>query len=317
MASSTRHLSFNHVATSQKVLASTLIYLNGTQSRSLNLKPSGAKVQLMSYATIMVHVDVFGDLGAHVRVAGELAERFHARLIGISGWAPTSAFLAEEALQDPTPSTPPLHEMKSILDIKGQQFRAAFNSDNRTVEWRSGLDFPSDYIAREARAADLLVIGRQSGNADLLRSLDPGGLVLKAGRPVLLVPKDVISCSAKRVAIAWKDTREARRAVADALPLLDMAESVTIVEVCTDEFVTKLEDVSSYLGRHRIHANCERLQPTPDTSTAQCLSQFVLNQRIDLLVAGGYGHSRLGEWVFGGVTRTLLHDSLICCLLTH
>jgi nucleotide-binding universal stress UspA family protein len=150
----------------------------------------------MSYATLMVHVDVAGELGGHVTVAAELAKRLHAHLIGISGWAPISVFLAEEALQDPMPSTPPLQEMTSMLDIKGQQFRAAFNTGGRTVEWRSGLDFPSDYIAREARAADLLVIG-QSGTSDLFRSLDPGDLVLKAGRPVLLVPKDVTSFPGK------------------------------------------------------------------------------------------------------------------------
>lgn len=271
----------------------------------------------MSYATLMVHVDVVGDLGAHVKVAGELAEQFHAHLIGISGWAPTSVFLAEEALQDPMPSVPPLHEMKSIMDIKGQQFQAAFSAHGRTVEWRSSLDFPSDYIAREARAADLLVVGRPSRNIDLLRSLDPGDLVLKAGRPVLLVPKDMVSFSAKRIAVAWKDTREARRAVADALPLLNMAENVIIAEVCADEFVTKIEDISSYLYRHRIRASCERLQPMQDTSTAECLLQFVQSQKIDMLVAGGYGHSRLGEWIFGGVTRALLRDSPICCLLTH
>jgi nucleotide-binding universal stress UspA family protein len=270
----------------------------------------------MSYATLMVPVDVAGEMGTHLKVAGGLAKRFHAHLIGISGWAPTSVFLAEEALQDPMPSTPPLQEMKSILDAKGQQFRAVFN-DGQTVEWRSGLDFPSDYIAREARAADLLVIGRGSGNSDPFRSLDPGDLVLKAGRPVLLVPKGATSFPAKRVAIAWKDTREARRAVADALPLLEMAESVTIVEECTDDFLTKIEDVSSFLGRHRIQVKCQPLQPVRDTSTAQCLSQFVQSQNIDLIVAGGYGHSRLGEWIFGGVTRALLRDNPICCLLSH
>jgi len=270
----------------------------------------------MSYATLMVHVDVAGEMGGHVKVAGELAKRLHAHLIGISGWAPTSVFLAEEALQDPMPSTPPLQEMKSILDIKGQQFQAAFNTEGRTVEWRSGLDFPSDYIAREARAADLLVIG-QSGTSDPFRSLDPGDLVLKVGRPVLLVPKDVTSFPGKRIGVAWKDTREARRAIADALPLLAMAESVTIVEVCTDEFATKIEDVSSYLGRHGINVNCERLQPVRGATTAQCLLQFVRSQNIDLIVAGGYGHSRLGEWIFGGVTRAMLRDSPICCLLAH
>jgi nucleotide-binding universal stress UspA family protein len=270
----------------------------------------------MSYATLMVHVDVAGELGAHVKLAGELAKRLHAHLIGISGWAPTSVFLAEEALQDPMASTPPLQEMKSILDMKGQQFQAAFNTEGRTVEWRTGLDFPSDYIAREARAADLLVIGRSS-TSDPFRALDPGDLVLKAGRPVLLVPNNVTSFLANRIAIAWKDTREARRAVVDALPLLDMAERVTIVEVCTDEFPTKIEDVSSYLGRRGIHVNCERLQPVRDATTAQCLLQFVRSQNIDLIVAGGYVHSRLGEWIFGGVTRAMLRDSPICCLLAH
>ena len=131
----------------------------------------------MSYATVMVHLDVSGEMGLQVKVAAALADRFRARLIGISGWAPTSVFLAEEALQDPILSTPPLQEMKSILDIKGRQFEAAFHTDSRPVEWRSGLDFPSDYIAREARAADLLVIGRQFRSEDLFRSLDPGELI--------------------------------------------------------------------------------------------------------------------------------------------
>ena len=149
----------------------------------------------MSYATVMVHVDVAGEMGPHVKVAGELADRFHARLIGISGWAPTSVFLAEEALQDPIPSTSPLQEMKSILDVKGQQFEAAFRTDSRPVEWRSGLDFPCDCIAREARAGDLLVIGRDFRSKDLFRSLAPGELILKAGRPVLLVPNEVTSFS--------------------------------------------------------------------------------------------------------------------------
>ena len=271
----------------------------------------------MSYATIMVHVDVVGELGAHVKVAGELATRFRAHLIGISGWSPTSVFLAEEAVQDPIPSIPPLQEMRSILDAKGQQFYAAFDIDGQTVEWRSGLDFPSDYIAREARAADLLVIGRQFRSEDLFRSLDPGELILKAGRPVLLVPNEVTSFSGKRIAIAWKDTREARRAVVDSLPFLEMAESVTIVEVCKDEFPSKLDDVAIFLGRHRVNVTSERMQPIRDVTTTECLLQFIRSENVDLMVAGAYGHTRLGEWIFGGVTRALLRESPICCLFSH
>lgn len=271
----------------------------------------------MSYATVMVHVDVAGEMGAHVKVAAALADRFRARLIGISGWAPTSVFLAEEAIQEPIPSTAPLQEMKSILDIKGQQFEAAFRTDSRAVEWRSGLDFPSDYIAREARAADLLVIGPQSRSEDLFRSLDPGELILKAGRPVLLVPNEVTSFPGKRIAIAWKDTREARRAVIDSLPFLQTAESVTVYEVCKDDFPSKLDDVAGFLGWHRVDVTCRRLQPLADMSTAQCLLPFITSENIDLIVAGAYGHTRLGEWIFGGVTHALLRESPICCFLTH
>jgi hypothetical protein len=271
----------------------------------------------MSYATVMVHVDVTEEMGAHVKVAGQIADRFHARLIGISGWAPTSVFLAEEAIQEPIPSTAPLQEMKSILDIKGQQFEAAFRTDSRAAEWRSGLDFPSDYIGREARAADLLVIGPQARSQDLFRSLDPGELILKAGRPVLLVPNEVTSFSGKRIAIAWKDTREARRAIVDSMPFLEIAESVTVYEVCKDDFPSKLDDVAGFLRWHRVDVTCRRLQPLPDMSTAQCLLPFITSENIDLIVAGAYGHTRLGEWIFGGVTHALLRESPICCLFSH
>ncbi len=271
----------------------------------------------MSYATVMVYVDVTGEMGAHVKVAGALADRFRARLIGISGWAPTSVFLAEEARQQPIPSTSPLQEMKSILDTKGQQFEAAFLADSRGVEWRSCLDFPSDYVAREARAADLLVVGRQFRSEDLFRSLDPGELILKAGRPILFVPNEVTSFPGKRIVIAWKDTREARRAVVDSLPFLEMADSVSIVEVCRDEFPSKLDDVTSFLARHRLNVTSRRLQPMRDMGTTQCLLQFIRSEKVDLVIAGAYGHTRLGEWIFGGVTRSLLRESPICCLFSH
>jgi nucleotide-binding universal stress UspA family protein len=133
----------------------------------------------------------------------------------------------------------------------------------------------------------------------------------------LVVPNEVTSFSGKRIAIAWKDTREARRAVVDSLPFLEMAENVTIVEVCKDEFPSKLGDVASFLGWHRVNVTSRRLQPIRDMSTTQCLLQFIRNENVDLIIVGAYGHTRLGEWIFGGVTRTLLRESPICCLFSH
>jgi nucleotide-binding universal stress UspA family protein len=274
----------------------------------------------MSYATLMVHVDVDGEMGGRVNVAAGLADLFDASLIGIAAWAPMSVFLAEKAREDRAPDETHLQDMKALLDQKGQQFCAAVGTGSRGVEWRSVLDFPSEAVAREARAADLVVVGNARENRDPFRALDPGSLLLKAGRPVLVVPRRVTTLSPRRVAIAWKDVREARRAVLDALPFLQKAESVMIVEISEDSggepSLLRLKDVAGYLARHRVEIVVERVRSAEVTATNSLL-RLVHDENINLIVAGAYGHSRLGEWVFGGVTRELLAESPICCLFSH
>src|SRR6516225_4129636 len=116
----------------------------------------------MSYASLMVHVDADSELSGRVNIAADLAELFRAHLIGVAGWAPMSVFLANEALVDMTPNVPELQSMKSLLDLKGKQFCAAVAKEGRRqAEWRSALDFPTEALAREARAADLVIIGNE------------------------------------------------------------------------------------------------------------------------------------------------------------
>jgi nucleotide-binding universal stress UspA family protein len=274
----------------------------------------------MSYASLLVHVDADGQLDGRTNIAADLADRFHARLIGVAGWAPMSVFLAEEALSGRTSTVPELQDMKSLLDLKGKEFCAAYGRPDRRVEWRSILDFPTEAVAREARAADLLIIGNINENKDPFRALDPASAILKAGRPVLVVPKGLASLSPKRIAVAWKDVREARRAVWDALPFLQRAESVMIVEVLEEGegngSLDRLKDVAKYLTRHRIEIITERVRPA-DVTVTNSLLRLIETENIDLLVAGAYGHSRLGEWAYGGVTRDLLAESPICCLFSH
>jgi nucleotide-binding universal stress UspA family protein len=145
--------------------------------------------------------------------------------------------------------------------------------------------------------------------------------LLKVGRPVLVVPKDLASFVPKRIAIAWKDTREARRAVRDALPLLQQAESVLLVEISeeassVEESARRVQDVGRYLRRHGIEIIAERVRPA-DVTASNSLLRVIEDENIDLLVTGAYGHSRLGEWAFGGVTRDMLMESPICCLFSH
>src|SRR5499427_3830440 len=125
---------------------------------------------------------------------------------------------------------------------------------------------------------------------DSSRSLDPGAVVLKAGRPVLTVPPDIQSLTAERVVVGWKDTREARRAVRDALPLLRRASNVAILEIAEpqdrDQSQSRIDDVARYLTRHQVKF---AKPPTPHAmgSVAGELLRVAEQQKADLIVAGG------------------------------
>jgi nucleotide-binding universal stress UspA family protein len=273
----------------------------------------------MSYATLMVHVDVDAELAGRVNIAAGLADRFQAHLIGIAGWAPMSIFPVDGEPREPAESDFHLLDMRTLLDRKGQEFRAAVGTKGRSVEWRSILDFPTAALAREARAADLLIIGNRRENRDPFRALDPVSVLLKAGRPALVVPDSVTTFSPRHVAVAWKDAREARRAVQDALPFLQQAQSVMIVEVSEDDDGNRAQqntrDVGRYLARHGVQVVTDRVRPA-EVTVANSLLRLVEDENIDLIVAGAYGHSRLGEWAFGGVTRDLMTECGICCLFS-
>jgi nucleotide-binding universal stress UspA family protein len=120
--------------------------------------------------------------------------------------------------------------------------------------------------------------------------------------------------------VAWKDTRECRRAVRDALPFLQRAKEVLLLGIGEDETETQarkiLGDVAAYLARQGVVV-AEEIWRRPRGPVATELLRFVRDENADLIVAGGYGHSRLGEWIFGGVTHELLADSPVCCLLSH
>jgi nucleotide-binding universal stress UspA family protein len=260
----------------------------------------------MSYAAIMVHVD--GDDGsvARLRLAVQLARRFSASLIGVSAElvpaeSSDGAVAGSLAAREKT-----LHKLVSDAGLKH--------------EWRAANDLPDDVVAREARAADLVIVGRVAPSASVLRAVDAGRVVLRAGRPVLVVPPGVENLTAERIVIGWKDTREARRAVTDALPFLHEAKRVRVVEIPdpADEgnAQRRLDDVVGYLMRHRIAAETRVLsQAEPDVGAA--LLRVARQDGADLIVAGAYGQSRLGEWVFGGATRSLLSASPVCCLFAH
>lgn len=273
----------------------------------------------MSYATIMAYVDAEGAPEARIRVSAHLAQKFGATLIGLSAMGIKPPFVAEGVVIEEVTDAE-IKAMRARLADKGNWFRGVIGSAPKQAEWRPVLDFPVDALTREARSADLVVIGRSKGPGDAYVSLDPGAAILGVGRPVLVVPDGVGALSAERVVIGWKDTREARRAVRDALPLLREAAGVIVAEICgrgeEEAARERIGDVARYLARHDVKGG-PGIVLREDGSAAARLMRLAQEEGADLVVAGAYGHSRLGEWVFGGMTRDLLADSPICCLVSH
>jgi nucleotide-binding universal stress UspA family protein len=267
----------------------------------------------------MVHVDVDGGSDARIRLAATLADRFTSTLIGISACIlppyPTEGayFVTRERVEEER------RDMAASLDRAEEAFRSHAGPNRANIEWRSAIEVPDDYVSANARSADLLVIGRDPGAGGICRTIDPGTTVLKSGRPVLLVPRGVDALKAENVVIGWRESREARRVLADSLPFLHRAKSVTIVEVCDAGMEASarrhVEDVAQYLARHRITVGAAVAAPA-DGAAAE-LARRAKTADADLIITGAYGHTRLGEWVFGGVTRSLLATSPVCCLMAN
>jgi nucleotide-binding universal stress UspA family protein len=273
----------------------------------------------MSFAAMMVHLDVERDSEQRVQVALSLADRFRATLIGVAGMALRPALAAGNVIVYAEPTEIDRQRLAVRLKEMGAKF-CAQGQCLEGIEWRTALEIPSDLVANEARAADLIIVGRRHIGNNVRDLVDPGAILLRAGRPVLVVPDVVTPPSLRRAVVAWKDTRECRRAVRDALPFLQEAKEVLLVEIGEHEAESharkNLADVADYLVRHRVIV-ADKIWRRARGPAATELLQLVRDENADLVVAGGYGHSRLGEWIFGGVTHELLGSSPVCCMLSH
>jgi nucleotide-binding universal stress UspA family protein len=270
-----------------------------------------------SLASIMVHVDAERDCEQRIQLALAVADRFQAGLIGVAGLPLAPARFPGLTVVD-TEGTQREATLAQLGEA-GKRFCAQGGSLSH-VEWRARLEPPLDMILREARAADLIIVGPRQSAGDPRTMIDPGVVLLRAGRPVLLAPDTVARLPLRRVVVAWKDARECRRAICDALALLQQAKEVVLVTIGEEAVQAQakqaLADVASYLVHHRVIVAGEIWRRARGPVGGELL-QLAKSEGADLIVAGGYGHSRLGEMVFGGVTHDLLASNALCCLLSH
>jgi nucleotide-binding universal stress UspA family protein len=171
-------------------------------------------------------------------------------------------------------------------------------------------------IERESRLCDLIVFGPPDGQGTVRAGFEAA--LLSGSRPVVFVPKESAEPVGQRIAIAYDGSAAAAHAVTAALPFLSRAKSVHSYEVTAEAGQSQaLNALRDYLALRGIEC-VEHVVDPGAKGTAEALALAVQAQRCDLLVLGGYGHSRIREFVLGGVTRHIVrHDAPFAVLMTH
>ncbi len=275
---------------------------------------------------IVVFIDGRTESAGILEFASVLAEEHGARLI--------SVFMQPEPTVTPAETFARGKGMQSTIEVHQAQLerieadhRAQFEDLVRRhgirleSEWRS-LPYLSSEVGVHAYYADLVVVARPESAG---QTAGPPGLaeslVLSSGRPIIVFPPRGKLSQVRRILVAWNATRESIRAVADAMPLLAKAEAV---EVLVADRQRRPEghgqepgaDIARHLARHGAHVEVRRMSPEGKDVGTLLLSQAA-TFRADLLVMGAYGHSQLREWVFGGVTRTVLYEAGLPVLMSR
>jgi nucleotide-binding universal stress UspA family protein len=246
----------------------------------------------MRIKDILVHVDLTPATEDRLALAGDLARRFEARLVGIG-------------LADDLPAQ--------------EQFMALLDKAKLTGEWQSAIGEIGAFVTRCARAADLIVLGQP--DPDIPPDLDhPEDVILGCGRPVLVAPYQwrFLGPIGEIVLVAWNGSREATRALHDGLPLMARAAAVTLFSVDPEPDDDWLLGgaVVRHLARHGLEAIDEKVWPQGLVASEAVLSRIV-DVHADLLVMGAYGHSRLRETILGGMTRDILQRMKVPVLMAH
>ena len=273
----------------------------------------------MRYKTILVHLDVDVPPVPRLSFAWDIARRFNAKLIGFCAAEPHMLVPGDmdgTAVVDAAERQ--VEEIEALQKTRKAEFDKLAGAGDR-ASWRSEIGEPARLLALHSRAADLVVTGQPLDWASNHRTVDLGELLLSSGRPILVAHRDYRPMVAENILVAWKDTREARRAVVDAMPFLVEARQVLVATADEGDRAIARDstaDVVSFLARHGVKARSQVLD-VGRGDTPEALLQASVEIGADLIISGGYGHSRLREWAFGGVTRQLLQDASINRLISN
>ncbi|MBC3870386.1 universal stress protein [Undibacterium oligocarboniphilum] len=279
----------------------------------------------MAYKTVLVHVDESARSELRVQIAADIAKAESAHLIGTAVTG-VSRFIYQDG--NISASDPNLTIHLNFLKERAEKAVAQFNASAEKIgvssyESMIANDEAGGGIGLQARYSDLVVIGqtnREEPSPSVLPDF-PEYIVMNSGRPVLIIPyAGEFKTVGKRPLISWDASREATRALTDALPLLKRADLVQIA-IFNPKSIPDAHgeqpgaDIALYLARHGIKVEVSVHKTSTDIGNA--LLSLAHDLDSDLLIMGGYGHSRFREMIMGGVTRTILESMTIPVFMSH
>ncbi len=277
----------------------------------------------MAIKDILVHLDGDSAIEARVRVATALAEQEQSHLLGLYT---DPGVMMPPVMDVPLPATV-LAELEEQAVLRRNEVKSRFEElvekSNVSAEWRVAKGGAATSLAEQGRYADLVIAGQSDERSEhVIGGPASEAAVLSVGRPVLFVPYvGARTTLGRKVLVAWDAGQQAARAVNDALPLLQRAESVEVMYVNPPSSRSEASavagaDISLHLARHGVTVNVNEFSGS-GVSVGDVLLSRAADLDIDLIVMGAYGHSRLREFVFGGVTKHMLNHMTVPVFMSH
>ena len=255
--------------------------------------------------------------------AVSLAESFDAHVLGVAFAYDPIIPISDMGGVPPAFIDSQRAEADAIARTAVSRFEKAAKSAGISAEslkMDASVSGASERFAKMARRFDLAVVGQPESEKSVAEILIDEGVLLGSGHPVLVIPYIQKSgLKLDRIIVCWDASRAASRAIADAMPFLQMAKQVDVVMVSgkpaeSDEIAGA--DLGQHLARHGLKVDLKRMT-SPDTDVAAMVLSYAADSSADMIVMGGYGHSRLREFVLGGVTRAVLSSMTVPTLLSH
>jgi nucleotide-binding universal stress UspA family protein len=270
---------------------------------------------------LVVNLMVAGSRDAAANYAVSVAKTFDAYLAAVAfAYEPVLPAIVGGGIPESVIEEQREENEKAANAAVAQFEAAAKDIQHETRIVPASLAGAADTFGEIARLYDLAIVGQSERDRVGPEELIVEGALFGSGRPILVVPADYQGgMRLDRVLICWNGGRNAARATANAIPFLRRANGVEIVTVGTDvaaAAATSAADLSRHLGRHGVKAEVKRIEPG-NLKVSAAILDYAGKSGAGMLVMGGYGHSRLREFILGGTTRGVLAAMTVPTLMSH